>query len=226
MATDSHLATPAPRLAAFWLTAAGYLLAGWAALTLAIPPGYASPLYPAAGVAMAGVLLGGWRALPAVALGAFVVNLSISPQRANLDLAALLLPGVIAAGAAAQAFVGAALVQRFTRQPLTLSEPRDLAVFLVATAVSCGVNASAASTALWFTNTVPVSDLAFSFATWWVGDVLGVLIATPVVLSFLGHPREVWVPRRKSVGLTLLLATTCWRSATSSRCAAMTPRWA
>jgi PAS domain S-box-containing protein len=113
----------------------------------------------------------------------------------------------IAAGAAAQAFVGAALVQRFTRQPLALSEPRDLAVFGVASALSCCVNSSAATAALWFTNTVPVSNLAFSFATWWVGDLLGVLIATPVILSFFGHPREVWLPRRKSVGLTLLLVT-------------------
>ena len=203
-----HTASPTPPWrAAFALTLLGYLLAGWAALTLAIPPGYASPLYPAAGVAMAGVLIGGWRILPAVALGAFVVNLSLSPQPANLDMAALLLPLVIGAGAALQAGAGAALVKRHARQPLTLSEPRDVAVFLLASIASCCLSSGLANTALWLTHTVQTSQLPFSLATWWVGDLLGVLIATPVVLCFFGRPRDAWAPRRASVGLTLMLVT-------------------
>jgi CHASE1-domain containing sensor protein len=196
-----------PWRAAFALTLLGYLLAGWAALTLAIPPGYASPLYPAAGVAMAGVLIGGWRVLPAVALGAFTVNLSLSPQRANLDMAALLLPLVIGVGAALQAGAGAMLVKRHARQPLTLSEPRDVAVFLLASIASCCLSSGLANTALWLSHTVQTSQLPFSLATWWVGDLLGVLIATPVVLCFFGRPREAWAPRRTSVGLTLMLVT-------------------
>ena len=207
LATDPIPDAPAPWFATLLLTAAGYMLAGWAALTLVIPSGYASPLYPAAGVAMAGVLIGGWRVLPAVALGAFVVNLSVSPQRAHLGGAALVLPLVIGIGAALQAFVGAALVKRFTRQPMTLSEPRDLGVFLVASVVSCLVNSSVANVALGLTNTVPASSLPLSFATWWVGDLLGVLIATPVILSFFGRPREAWAPRRVSIGLPLMLVT-------------------
>ena len=38
------------------LTALGYFVAGELALQLAIPPGYASPLYPSAGLALAAVL--------------------------------------------------------------------------------------------------------------------------------------------------------------------------
>ena len=207
MVTQTSSDTPVPWLAAFVLTAVGYMLAGWAALTLAIPPGYASPLYPAAGVAMAGVLIGGWRVLPAVALGAFGVNLSLSPQRANLDLAALLLPFVIGIGAALQAFVGAALVKRHARQPLTLSEPRDLTVFLAAGIVSCLVSSGVANTALWLAKAVQASNLPVSLATWWIGDLLGVLIATPVILSFFGRPRDAWARRRLSIGLTLTLVT-------------------
>jgi len=199
--------TAPPWRAAFALTLLGYLLAGWAALTLAIPPGYASPLYPAAGVAMAGVLIGGWRVLPAVALGAFAVNLSLNPQRANLDMATLLLPLVIGVGASLQAGVGAALVKRYARRPLTLSEPRDVAVFLLASIASCCLSSGIANTAMWLTHTVQTSQLPFSVATWWVGDLLGELIAMPVVLCFFGRPRDAWAPRRASVGLTLMLVT-------------------
>ena len=52
------------------LTALAYFATGLAALPLAIPPAFASPLYPAAGVALASVLVFGWRMLGGVALGA------------------------------------------------------------------------------------------------------------------------------------------------------------
>jgi hypothetical protein len=70
-----------PWAAAMLLTALAYVVAGVLALLLAIPPGYASPLYPAAGVALASTLVYGWRMLPGVALGAFAVNLSLSLPR-------------------------------------------------------------------------------------------------------------------------------------------------
>ena len=44
-------------------------------MALAIPPGYASPLFPSAGIALALVLLRGPRLLPAIALGSFATNL-------------------------------------------------------------------------------------------------------------------------------------------------------
>ena len=56
------------------LTAATYALAGWLALLLAIPPSYASPLWPAAGIALACVLCLGRGAIAGVALGAFAAT--------------------------------------------------------------------------------------------------------------------------------------------------------
>ena len=58
----------------FALTLLAYAAAGGLSLLIAIPPGYASPLYPAAGIGLASVLVYGRRMLGAVALGAFFVN--------------------------------------------------------------------------------------------------------------------------------------------------------
>ena len=96
-----------PWITAFFLTAVCYAGAGLAALTLAIPPGYASPLYPAAGVALASVLMFGRRMLPAVVLGALCVNLTLGLERVPFSLAMLPLPIVISAGATLQAWAGA-----------------------------------------------------------------------------------------------------------------------
>ena len=58
----------------FLMLAAAYACVGRLSLMLAIPPGFASPVWPAAGVALAGVLLGGRKMLPAVFAGSLIIN--------------------------------------------------------------------------------------------------------------------------------------------------------
>ena len=192
---------------AFLLTAVCYTLAGLAGLALAIPPGYASPLYPAAGVAIASALVFGRRMIPAIALGALCVNLSLALQHRPFALETLPVPLVIALGAALQAHIGVALVRRYVPQPLSLTEARDVLMFLGVSAASCLVNTSIANVGMLLSGKLVAAELPFSFATWWIGDLLGVLIGAPIVLTLIGRPRSAWAPRRRSVGLTLSLVT-------------------
>ena len=206
----------APRAAqppgAWWLvcllTALAYWLTGKAALLLAIPPGFASPLFPSAGLALAVVLVQGWRALPGVMLGAFVVTVQLGPARALLDLPSLGLPLLTAVGAALQAAAGAALVRRWLPGPLRLGEARDVALFYGLGAVlACTVNASLSTAGLVLAGVVPLDNSAFTWWTWWGGDTLGVLIGAPIVLTLIGRPRADWASRRLTLGLPLLLTT-------------------
>jgi PAS domain S-box-containing protein len=206
------LAAPAPRqvhwAAALVLTAIAYALVGVLALKLAIPPGYASPLFPSAGIALAAALTFGWRVLPGVAIGSLCVNLTLNAQRGQLDLTALALPLLIAVGAALQAGAGAWLVRRFVRQPLTLNEPRDVLLFFVLGAgLASLVSACTANAALWQAGTVAVAQLPESLFTWWAGDCFGTLIGAPIALTLIGQPRDDWAPRRLPLGLTLTLVT-------------------
>jgi len=190
------------------LTALAYAAVGWLSLLLAIPPGYASPLYPGAGLALAAVLVYGRRALPGVALGAWMVNASLATPRAALDLATLLLPLVSAFGAALQAAAGAALVRWRLPGPLTLGEPRDVAAFcLLGAVLACTVNASLSTLALSLAGVVPPAARAFTWWTWWAGDTLGALIGAPIVLTLIGRPRADWAVRRITLGLPLLVVT-------------------
>ncbi|HEX6704530.1 MAG TPA: CHASE domain-containing protein [Albitalea sp.] len=184
-----------------------YGVVGWVSLRLAIPTRYASPLYPAAGIALACVLTYGWRATAGVAIGAYVLNWTLIPPDAAL-LPALGVPPTIAAGAALQAAFGAALVRRFVRPPLTLNEPHDIAAFFgLGAFVACLVNATISTTVLGLSGFVAPANLGFNWLTWWVGDSLGTLIAAPIALTLIGRPREDWAPRRLTVGLTLASVT-------------------
>lgn len=190
-------------------TALAYGIAGWAALWLAIPPGYASPLYPAAGIALACVLTYGWRMLAGVALGAFAVNALVAFHQGPFTLnTAVMLPAGIALGATLQAWMGAALMRRYASQPLTLSEPQDIAVFFGLGALfSCLLSATVGTATLRLVLGPQPDPLWFTWGVWASGDILGVLIAAPVTLTLIGHPRSEWAARRLNVGLTLVVAT-------------------
>ena len=181
-----------------------YAVVARLALLIALPPAYASPMFPAAGMALVFVLVYGRRAALAVIAGALVVNLVLNPLRgAGIPEVA------IALGAGVQALVAAALVRRSVAQPLTLSAPRDIARFYVfGAAVGCLVNASVATLALGLSAVVPVHSLPMTWLTWWMGDALGTLIGAPLLLTLIGRPREAWVPRRRTVGATLAIVTT------------------
>ena len=191
------------------VTALGYAVVGWLALTLAVPPGFASPLYPSAGIALAAVLVYGRPAWAGVALGAFLVNFVLNASRGQVDVASTLwLPGAIGVGAALQAGLGAWLVRRFVPQPLVLAGPRDiLRTGLFGALLACLVNPSVASAALLAAGAIARGQVAATWGTWWIGDALGVLIGGPLTLTLIGRPRAAWVPRRRTVALPLLVAT-------------------
>ena len=57
--------------------AAAYFIAGRLALLLAIPPGYATAIWPAAGVALAALVTLGPRLWPGIWIGSFLVTLLV-----------------------------------------------------------------------------------------------------------------------------------------------------
>ena len=73
-----------------WLVVVGYLVLGTLGLSLAIPPGYASPVFPAAGFALAVLIHYGNRALPAVWFGSLLLNLGVAFSNGGISPTALL----------------------------------------------------------------------------------------------------------------------------------------
>ena len=73
------------RLAQHWLVgnlllAISYFLTGKLGVLLAAPPGYATIVWPASGIALGWILLFGRRLLLGVVLGSFAINVSVVMQ--------------------------------------------------------------------------------------------------------------------------------------------------
>jgi len=184
-----------------------YAMTGGASMTFAIPPGYASALFPAAGVALVAALVFGTRGVLAVLLGSMLLNLALGMQHQSASRGAWLLPGVLGVGAALQAMLGAALVGRSERGPLTLDSPvAILRLFGLGGLLAGVVGATIGTSALGLAGVISPDRLALNWLTWWSGDALGVMAAAPVALAFIGQPASAWRPRRLSVALPLLVA--------------------
>src|SRR4030095_4866999 len=147
--------------------AAAYYVVGRLGLLLAIPPGYATAVWPASGIALAGILLFGYRVWPGILLGSFLINLRTSLD--TTSTASILNTTVLAAsiglGASLQAIVGAFLIRRFTQYPTTLVEARDIIKFLLLGGpASCLVNATWGVASLLLGRVIQPVDYLFH---WW-----------------------------------------------------------
>ena len=188
------------------ILAVGYLLAARAGMALAIPPGYVTAIFPASGVALAALLLWGGRLWPGVFFGSFALNLWIT-----LDAGRELAPPVLAVaagigfGAVLQALFGAWLIRRFIGFPTALSDDREVLRFLGLGVAGCLTSGSVGVLVLWLAGAVSGVNLLFSWWTWVVGDALGVLLGTPVLLTFFATPKRLWRARRWSVALPMVV---------------------
>jgi diguanylate cyclase (GGDEF)-like protein/PAS domain S-box-containing protein len=183
-----------------------YLAMGLLNNWLALPAGYALPLFPPAGVALALATAGGMRVLPAVAIGAGLAAIPLhyhNPALSQSGAVLAILAGAL--GAVLQAWLGARLFRRHMRP--AIDSGRDVMVFLLLTPLVCLTSATVSVPLLYALGAFDeVAQLRFWFA-WWAGDTLGVLLAAPLCWIVCGSPRRLWRRRAPLVALPLLVAS-------------------
>lgn len=181
-----------------------YIITGKLGLMLAVPPGYASAIFPPAGIAIAVTYIAGRRMLPAIFLGSLILNLWIgyNAQLSLLGLAAALL---IAAASVIQAWAGGWWLQRKIAYPTTLDAPRQVITFLLYAPVICLVSASLSAASLLALGMLDWYELPTSWLSWWVGDFLGLMVMLPLTLVIFGQPRQLWQKRLYTVAMPMLL---------------------
>ena len=192
----------------FVFLASTYALLGAVGLTLAIPPGYASPIFPACGLALAAVLLYGRRAIFGVWLGSFLLNFINGLIFGTVGVKEVVVAAGIAGGAALQAWLGAVLVSSRQKESSwrELGQEKDFFVFMmlgggVATIVSPSVGLAAMLVA----GIIDKSQILYTWLHWYVGDCLGVLVFAPLALCLLNRDSELWRQRRKVILAPMLI---------------------
>ena len=162
--------------------AALYVVLGAIGLVLAIPPGYATPVFPAAGLALAAILCHGRKVLPYVGLGSFILNLGHAVHSGDLTLNSAIAAGGIAGGAMLQAAWGHWwVIRRLGNAWQRLESEAQMITLLVRGGVqACFVSATVAVAVLWSLQMIALEAIPFSWWTWYTGDLLGVAIFSPI----------------------------------------------
>ena len=175
-----------------------YLVAGKIGLHLASLHASASPVWPPAGIALAAILLLGYRAWPAIFVGAFLVNLTTAG-----DIPTSV---AIATGNTLEAVAGAWLVNYFAGGKNVFDRPQGVFKFALAAAISAVVSPLFGVTSLALDGFADWTNYGAIWVTWWLGDVTGDLIFTPLVLLWGIKWKLAWKKEEAvEVGVLLLL---------------------
>ncbi|HEY9081169.1 CHASE domain-containing protein [Magnetovibrio sp.] len=165
-----------------------YLILGRLALYVASGAGYASPIWPAAGLALGSVLIRGPVASVGVFLGSYLNNLLVGDPFAFTNHT---LSAAIGLGATAQALMGLFLIKRFIGFPTRLEREQDVfRFFALGGALACVINAATGSIALWGFGIISQDDVVRIAAIWWLGDTLGVVVIAPIIVLFWSPHKE------------------------------------
>ncbi len=181
--------------------AVAYYVGAQLGLQLALYNSQVTPFWPPTGIAMAAMLLWGRRVWPAVAVAAYLVNISLSESSWT--------PLMISAGNVAAPLLAVTGLQR-ARFNTELARLRDAAALVGIGSLAMGVSAGVGVCAL-LLDGLPTSAAAGVAATWWTGDTVGALIVTPFVLALVQQLRSPRPTRARLVeGVVLLtLVATC-----------------
>lgn len=177
-----------------------YVLLGKIGPALIPVHGFASLVWPDSGVCLAALLVGGYRLWPGVAIGALVTELWLGAP----PLVAL----AVTVGNTLEAVVGTFALRRIPGFHISLDRLVDvLGLAVLAGLASCAIGATAGTLSLVLGYDASAPRLQ-TWLVWWTGDLMGVLIVAPLVLTWAGGPRPSVRPRdlieAAALGVTLL----------------------
>ncbi|MCE8426742.1 MAG: MASE1 domain-containing protein, partial [Candidatus Methanoperedens sp.] len=149
-----------------------------------------------AGFALAVILLFGYRLWPGIALGTFL----------EVVLEGLPVPIAFAtaAGSAGGALAGAYLLNRMGFHN-SLERLRDvLGLAVLGSMVSTTISATSGAVSFYLSSIIPWAASGPFWMTWWLGDVLGVIVVAPIVLVWSIRSRLDLRPVHIAEALALL----------------------
>lgn len=152
-----------------------YFLLGTLSLLFATHPGNVTLVWLPSGLALAVLLLGGIRYIPSIFFGAFASGMAAGDSSA--------VSASLALGNTLEPLLGWWLLTRCVKFDMTLKRLRDfLLILFFAAPVSASVSAAVGIASLLMTGLIASGQWYSSVLNWWMGDVLGIILVTPLML--------------------------------------------
>lgn len=132
-------------------------------------------IWPPTGIALSALFFFGYRIWPAIFIGALALNLTITPFIPSLQIAITNTFGPV---------FGFYLLQHYANQNIFDSTKTMLIFFLSITLASI-ITALGGSIALVVHGLIPLEAIKGVWTTWFLGDLIGFLLITPIIESIM-----------------------------------------
>jgi signal transduction histidine kinase len=172
--------------------AAVYFGLAWLGIQVATVGDQVTLLWAPAGVGLAAVLILGYQVAPGLALGLLALSVSTgSPWQFAVPVA---LGNSLAA-------VGAAwLVRSASGSDGRLRTPRDaFALVTCGAGLGASMSATVGASAMAVSGLIPWAYWGSTWAEWWIGDAMGILVVAPPLLAWSSRPTWRGIPSSAEV---------------------------
>lgn len=184
------------------IIALAYVLTGKFGLLIPDADPHITLLWLPSGIAVAALYRWGYACWPAIYAAALLVNFSIS---ASLPLAA-----GIALGNTAGPLLAAWLLRHLRFRP-SLERAYDVVLLTLASAVGMTLSAGGGVSNLALSGAIPGGEFRHAWLSWWLGDAIGVLLISPLLVSISrAELSQLWRQRSEFVLWLLLAAIAVW----------------
>ena len=181
------------------LVGLAYFTLAYLGLRLASINPSATPIWPPTGLAIAAILLWGNRIAPAIFVAAFLIN--------QLTAGSIFTSLAIACGNTLEAVIAGYLVRHWAEGEQVFDTPTGIAKFALISLAATLVSATIGVSSLAVAGYAEMSSFISVWLTWWLGDLAGALIVTPVVVLWAkSEPASLTPPQITGTGLTYFAA--------------------
>ena len=133
--------------------------------------------WPPSGISLAALLLFGVRIWPAVLLAALLANMG----------SGIVVASEISINNTLEGLLGVFLLRRFVSFNLSLIAVKDIFILLAVAASASLLGALNGTLLLVLNGAMPWSAYPVSVLYWWMGDALGIILFTPLLLAWVRH---------------------------------------
>ncbi|GGK65701.1 EAL domain-containing protein [Amphritea balenae] len=182
------------------------LVAGFSLDLLAIHPSEASAVWPAAGISITAILLRGYRACIGlfITLMLFYANSWLDLTSITSTVRSMTLMVLLSSAAIFQAAGAVWLVRKFQGRMPALIDDKQITLFLIIIGPLASLVASiVAITSFLAFGVIELEDFFINWLTWWIGDSIGAMVVTPMLLALFAGQDSTLFNRRLAVGLPM-----------------------
>ncbi|MCT7963632.1 MASE1 domain-containing protein [Laspinema sp. D1] len=185
-----------------------FLISEFGAVFLALPEG-GSPVWPGSGIALASVLLMGYP----MGIGVFLGNVLVNFYQTEWNTAALVMNFSFTLGNTLETLSAAYFIHKFSVNFRWFYRVKDVIYFVIlAGLISPIFSATFGASTIWLLGRIPLEVYPGLWVTWWIGDVVGILVFAPVLLvfgqgfdEFLQKGQQRWMEGLVFVFITLVI---------------------